>query len=104
MLALDAQLAQLFQIPVERGLLVQSVEPDGAAADAGLRGGDTNVVVAGESYALGGDVIVGVDGKRIGTLRELRTAVDARRPGDEVSLEILRDGERRTIDVTLGRQ
>jgi S1-C subfamily serine protease len=104
MLALDAQLAQLFQLQVVRGLLVQSVEPDGAAADAGLHGGDTNVVVAGESYTLGGDVILSVDGKRIGTLRELRNAVDARRPGDRVSLEILRDGQRRTIDVTLGRQ
>ena len=83
---------------------MQAVEPDGAAADSGLRGGETNVVVAGESYTLGGDVILSVDGKRIGTLRELRNAVDAKHPGDRVSLEILRDGQRRTIDVTLGRQ
>ena len=104
LLALDPQLAQLFHLPVERGLLVQSVEPDGPAADSGLHGGDTIVVVAGESYTHGGDVILSVDGRRIGTLRELRDAVDAARPGDRVDLEILRDGRRRTIAVTLGRQ
>jgi S1-C subfamily serine protease len=104
LVALDAQLAQLFDLPVERGLLVQIVGPDGPAADSGLRGGDTNVVVAGESYTLGGDVILAVDGRRVGTLRELRDALVAKRPGDRVSLEILRDGRRRTIAVALGRQ
>jgi S1-C subfamily serine protease len=101
---LDAQLAQLLALPVEQGLLVQSVDPGGAAARAGLRGGNRRVVVAGESFVLGGDVILSVDGERIGTLRDLRAAVAAHRPGERVRLRVLRGERRRTVDVTLGRR
>jgi S1-C subfamily serine protease len=98
---LDEQLAELFELPVERGLLVQEVRADGAAAKAGVRAGGTRVVVAGESYVLGGDVILYADGRRIGTLHELRAAVAAHRPGETLRLVVLRDGRRVAIGVEL---
>jgi len=48
-LPIDARLSQLFRLPVRRGLLVQEVAQRSPARSAGLRGGTTRVVVAGES-------------------------------------------------------
>jgi S1-C subfamily serine protease len=100
----DSVLAQIFRLPAESGLLVQRVEPGGPAARAGLRGGETRVVVAGESYTLGGDLIVGVDSLPVASPDDLRAALEAHRPGDRVRLELWRGAERRTLEIKLGRQ
>ena len=101
---IEPELARLFRLPVDTGLLVETVTPGGAADKAGLRGGGTQVVVSGESYRLGGDVIVAAGGKRVTGIDELRAALNDRKPGDELELELYRDGERRTVTVKLGRQ
>ena len=50
----------------------------------------------------GGDVIVAFDGDEVTSSAELQSAVDGKQPGDKVSITVLRDGERRTVEVTLG--
>jgi S1-C subfamily serine protease len=102
--AVDRALADLFRLPIDRGLLVESVEPDGAAAAAGLRGGTTQVVVAGESYTLGGDLIVAIDGRPAETPDDLRAALARLEPGDRITVEIWRGGQWREVEVTLGQQ
>ena len=101
---IDDQLAELFRLPVDHGLIVQRVEDGSAAADAGLRAGTTRVVVAGESYVLGGDIIVRVGGTEVRTVQQLRDAIASRKPGDEVELEIYRGDDTETIEVRLGQQ
>jgi S1-C subfamily serine protease len=100
----DRALADLFRLPSDRGLLVESVEPGSPAAASGLRGGTTDVVVAGESYTLGGDLLVAIDGRPAERLDDLRAALARRRPGDRIAVEIWRGDERREIEVTLGQQ
>jgi S1-C subfamily serine protease len=100
----DVGLAKLLRLPSDYGLLVQDVEPGGSAERAGLHGGTTHVVVAGESYTLGGDLIVAVDGQPVASLDDLRAALDSHRPGDKVVLELWRGEERRELEVKLGRQ
>lgn len=102
--AIDATLARLFRLPVARGLLVESVQPGSGAAKAGVKGGSTQVTVAGESYLLGGDVIVRTDGARVSSLSRLRQLVAAKKPGDTVKLEVYRDSKKLILTVTLGRQ
>src|SRR5918992_1317641 len=75
-------LARSFRLPVDTGVLVERVGPSTPASKAGLRGGTSATVVAGESYSLGGDVIVGVAGTRIASLEQLRDALAKRKPGD----------------------
>jgi S1-C subfamily serine protease len=101
---LTPELAQQFRLPVDTGVVVEEVKPGTGAAAAGLRGGNQNVVVAGESYRMGGDLIVAVDGRRITNGDELREAIATRKPGDELKLKIYRDQDERTITVKLGRQ
>ncbi|MBI4173001.1 MAG: trypsin-like peptidase domain-containing protein [Actinobacteria bacterium] len=98
------ELSRTFRLPVDSGLLVENVVAGSGAAKAGLKGGDTKVVVAGESYTLGGDVIVAADGKQLDTLEELRAVLATRKPGDEISLEIYRGEKRLTLRVELGLQ
>ncbi|WP_239647872.1 S1C family serine protease [Nocardiopsis ganjiahuensis] len=64
-----------------------AVETGGPADEAGLEPGD---------------VIVSFDGRRVNSHGELQAMVRDREPGDEVELEYERDGERETVNVTLG--
>jgi S1-C subfamily serine protease len=101
---LNPRIARLFKLPVGHGLLVQRVEKGSAAAEAGLRGGTTNVVVGGESYRLGGDIIVAVNGKPMRNVDQLRSLVATKKPDDKIHVAFFRDDSRKTIDVKLGRR
>ena len=102
--SVDPELARLFRLPVDTGVLVERVVEGTPGARAGLRGGTSDVIVEGQSYRLGGDVIVALDGERVASLEDLRELLSMHKPGDTVELEILRDAKRRTIELTLGRQ
>ena len=98
------ELARTFRLPVQTGVLVQSIGTGSPAADAGLKGGSTDVVVAGESYTIGGDVIVALGGKRVSSLEELRDVLAEHEPGQTVKLAIRRGMRELTLDAKLGRQ
>jgi S1-C subfamily serine protease len=101
---IDPMLARIFRLPTSHGLLVRSVQPGSGAAKAGLKGGTTQVTVAGQSYMLGGDVIVRADGHRVASLARLRELIAAKRPGDRMKLVIFRGSKQLTLTVKLGRQ
>ena len=101
---ITAELARVFRLPVDEGVLVEDLAEGSAAAKAGLKGGTTDVVVAGESHVLGGDVIVAVGGKRVSSTEELRDALARHKPGQTINIQIHRGTKIVTIPVTLGRQ
>lgn len=83
---LSPELAEEFKVPNAEGALVGSVEPESAAAEAGLRSGD---------------VIVEYDGERVVDSRQLRLRVAHTPPGTRSQLKVLRDGKSKTFTVTL---
>src|SRR4029453_13780496 len=99
-----SRIARVFNLPAEKGLLVESVSPGSGAEQAGLVGGSDQVVLAGESYQLGGDLVVKGDGMPRTKSERLREMVAQHEPGDTVLVEFYRDGELRTTNVKLGRQ
>ena len=101
---ITAELARVFRLPVDEGVLVEDLTEGSAAARAGLKGGTTDVVVAGESHVLGGDVIVAVGGRRVASTEELRDALARHKPGQTVNVQIHRGTRIVTVPVTLGRQ
>jgi S1-C subfamily serine protease len=101
---LTEDLAETYNLPDRQGVLVEEVTGGSGAARAGLEAGDTQVVVAGETFVLGGDIIVALGGEKISTIEELRDAISARKPGDKVTLVIYRDASKTSVIVTLGRQ
>jgi S1-C subfamily serine protease len=102
--AVDEELAQTFNLPVEQGLLVAEVVFGSPAARAGLRAGDESFVLDGQTYVLGGDIVTKVDGRTMASPDDLQNVVMAREPGDILTLEIRRGAQKRTVSVTLGRQ
>ncbi|MGY1739213.1 MULTISPECIES: S1C family serine protease [unclassified Blastococcus] len=71
---------------VGAGAQVVQVQPGSPAADAGLTPGD---------------VVTAVGDRPVTTSTELTAAVRSYAPGDQVTLTVERDGETRTVDVTL---
>jgi S1-C subfamily serine protease len=97
-------LARVFRLPVDTGVLVETVRPGTGAARAGLKAGTTDHVVSGQSYTLGGDVIVAADGTRVASVENLRDIVAKHKPGDKLELQIYRGTKKQTVEITLGRQ
>jgi S1-C subfamily serine protease len=99
------QLAERIDVNVDTGALVQRIVNGSPAEDAGLEAGDEDISFQGQSsVAVGGDLIVAVDGKPLTRQHDLADEISGRSVGETVSLTLLRDGKRRTIDVKLGRR
>jgi S1-C subfamily serine protease len=97
-------LAKAVNLPVDEGVLVQSVVKDGPADKAGIEGGNTAATIDGEEIRLGGDIITEADGEKLKSMEDLIELVQDAKPGDSLELKILRGGEGKTVDVTLGKQ
>jgi len=93
-------MAENLNLPTDRGELIQ--EASGPARKGGVKGGDTPVSLGGADIVLGGDVLVGIDGRRVGAMDDVIGIVNDKQPGDEVTLELLRGSDQRSVKVKLG--
>ena len=100
---LDSQLAKVLNLGVDHGALVQKVTKGGPADQAGLQAGGATVSIGGSQVKAGGDVITAIDGQQIQGMDDLISAVNAKQPGDQITLDVLRDGSQKQITVTLGK-
>lgn len=86
---LTPEIARQLRAETDAGVLVIEVVPGGPAQQAGMRPGD---------------VIVSVDGEPVDSVEAFLGALRARRPGDRLKVEVIRDGERQTFEVTLAER
>jgi serine protease Do len=87
--ALNEDLADSLGVPANRGEFIQAVEPDGAAAKAGIQAGD---------------VVLKVDGKDVTPDQTLSFLVANTAPGARIPIELIRGGKRMTVQATVGRR
>ena len=80
-------LAESFGLKKTAGALVTSVEKDSPAAKAGLEPGD---------------VIVRYNGKDVNTSAQLPVLVSNTKPGEVAKLDVVRKGDSKRLDVTVG--
>ena len=85
------------ELPISEGVLIWQVAPGGPAANAGLRGltqtenGDVEI----------GDVIVGIDNEKVGSTDDLYRILNKHPLGDQVQVQIFRNGRRTSVPVRL---
>ena len=98
------QLADRLGLDVDSGALLADVLPNGPAAEAGLKAGERTIEFQGQEVPVGGDVIIAVDGEPIEGRADLPKLIALHAPGDKITLEVVRDGEKRKVDVTLAER
>jgi Do/DeqQ family serine protease len=85
--SVTSDIAASLKLPNTSGALVNSVDPAGAAAKAGIKQGD---------------VITALNGEKVADSNGLRNRIAGTRPGSSVELEVLRNGKTETVRATLG--
>jgi len=99
----NPDIAEAASLNVTWGFLVSDVVSGGPCDKAGIRGGNSNKVVLGQTIRIGGDLITGIDGNRVRQLDDISVYIERnRRPGDQVMFTIIRSGQKLTKLVTLG--
>jgi len=86
---IDEDFAASLGLPKRRGELVQTVQDDSPAARAGLKPGD---------------ILTKVNGKEVTADQTVSFLVANLEPGAQVPVELLRDGKRSAVTVTLGKR
>ncbi|MGD0114785.1 MAG: trypsin-like peptidase domain-containing protein [Dehalococcoidia bacterium] len=100
--SVTVSLSKQLDLPVTQGVYVVTVDSSGPAAAAGVQGASQS---SSNSLSVppGGDVITGVDSVTTNTFDDLVNYIDGKQPGDKVTLHILRNGDKKDIDVTLAQ-
>jgi len=95
------ELADIVNVPLVDGFLVESVEPDSPAGRAGLRGGRLPISIMARDWYLGGDIITEANGVSLADPTSFHVFVRSLKVGDEVRLKIFRDGTMRETTLQL---
>jgi S1-C subfamily serine protease len=100
--SLYPQLAEHLGLDTDAGALITDVVNGSPADDAGLKGSSGEDTFQLQQVKTGGDVVLAVDGKPVLENNDLSKLVAVHKPGDKVTLQILRDGDKQDVEVTLG--
>ncbi len=78
------------------GLLVTAVDPGSPAARAGVR----SLQQSAAGYVVG-DIVTAIDGRPVREQDDLSFVLNQKRPGDRVTVDVVRDGRKQRMQVTL---
>lgn len=85
-LNINDEIADYYNLPVDRGVLIANVAPDSPAYKAGLEKGD---------------IILKIDNRHISRIEDLQSFLWTKKPGDRVSLNVLKRSKEKTLEVVL---
>jgi len=97
------EIAQRISTDMTYGWLIAQVTDGGPADQAGLKGGNQQVVISGQNVVIGGDVIIEIDGTRIKDMDDMSSFLEANTlPGEIIEVTVVRSGQVLTLSLTLG--
>lgn len=100
--SITPEVQKKLNLPIEKGVLIFTVEKNGPAEKAGLRGGNREVRIDGLPVLAGGDILISIEGSPVRKFDDLinylarETEID-----DVVVLLIIRDGKEQSIEIRL---
>ena len=95
------QLAERLDVDAERGAIIAEVVEGGPAEQAGIRGGEEEITFQGGRFTTGGDIVISANGEAVERSEDLGRIIGSLSPGDKVTLEIVRDGGQREVEIEL---
>jgi S1-C subfamily serine protease len=103
-LPVGGYLSQALDLPVQEGLLVETVTRGGPAAVAGIRGGDQVAQAGMRRITIGGDVITSIDGQKVSNQFDVNVILNRKRPGDNIAVTLYRGGKKMDVQVKLAER
>jgi len=86
---LTPDIAARLRLNVDRGVIVQTVDPGSAADRAGI---------------LATDVVVGLNGTAVASPAEVSRVIRSKKPGEKIKIDIVREGKKESLEAELGQR
>ena len=94
-------IANFLNLSRSDGFLITSVLENSSASNANLKGGYIVSDVNGTFLELGGDVIIKLDNINVESQQNIKDYLITKKVGDSITITVLRDGELKTVTLTL---
>jgi len=98
---LGERFVRALELPVSEGLMVVEVQSGSSAERAGIKGPTQAVRYGRYQIPVGGDIIVAMDGQKIASRDDYDRVLNNKNVGERVQVEVMRDGRRVTLTLTL---
>ena len=94
----------LIALPLVNGLLILDVEKGSPAEAIGVRAGNLDVTIEGESWILGGDILVAVNGQDVKSNEQYTKVLGELKAKQPIEITLSRDGVKYSMSVILGER
>lgn len=98
---IDRDLQELLKIPLVEGFLVEVVEPESPAEQAGLLGGQFEFAIDGVSFLIGGDIITSINGIPLDSSDKVADVAETLKIGSTVKLTVYREGTYQKVEYDI---
>jgi S1-C subfamily serine protease len=95
------ELMEIINIPLVDGLLVETIEPQSPAQQAGLHGGGLAITIADMEFLLGGDIITEINGQPLDEPDKFVKLIRSLKVGDKVRLTLYREKKTEKVEFSL---
>jgi S1-C subfamily serine protease len=103
--AITPMLAARLGLPVEQGLLIARIYDSSPAMQAGIRPANDEVILGNYRYLIGGDILTAIDGVPLTSWEDMDAYLQENTEvGQEVILDIIREGQTMQVSVVLGEE
>jgi len=103
--SLNPNIIEGMDLPVDKGAYVLEIVEGGPADQAGLKGYTGQIRINSRIVEIGGDVIIGIDGQPVTSFEDILIYIALKaNPGQEVTLTIIRNGEKRELKAIIGER
>lgn len=98
-------LADLLDLPVQKGLLLVELSRGGPLAKVGAQGAQQEAILGNQRVFVGGDILTAIDEQEVASLEELYNLLETNyKVGDTVKVELRRQGQEATVTVELAEE